>query len=210
MARLGVQDHAARRLAKLTAQQAALPASERLVNRTDWDKHIDLRVSVLVRQARKNSRDAFVTTMSSPSVAHFDDVQAAEALFQPGARPFTCAMLRQFLEASALCRGGTIVDDVQSTRSLRGLLLNLFGAAQAAGNPIERDVKKNTLLWVDGKLLRRGLTHRTAREKPVALPQNITSFLRHLFDSRFMCSLPTTRDPLLIVLFTCLSVDCAF
>ena len=204
----GVRDHAARRLAKLEAQQAALPESERLVNRKDWNKRVSKPVSVLVRQARKNSHDAFVTTMAARSVAAFDSVDAAEAMFQAGGKPFTCDLLRQFLEASALSRGGTLVDGVQSIRSLRGLILNLFGSAQASGNPVEREVKKNTLLWIDADMLPRGLTHRVARTKLTALPQDITSFLRRLFEPQFMCSLPTTRDPLLIALFICLMVDC--
>lgn len=103
----GVQDHSTRRAAKLAAQQAALPEAERIVNRTDWDKQVTKPVSVLVRDARKNSRKAFVDKMSSPSVAGFTDSQAAEAMFQTGGRPFTCSMIRQFLEASALSRSGT-------------------------------------------------------------------------------------------------------
>lgn len=209
MARRGVQDHAKRRLEKLAAQQATVPESERLINRTDFNKHVARPVSVLTRQSQKNSRLAFVTTMSSPSVGHFNDVQSAEGMFQIGGPQFTCDLLRQFLEASALSRGGTLLDDVQSTRSLRLLIMNLFGAAQASGNPVDKEVKKNTLLWIDGDLVPRGLAHRVARKKPVALPQDITAFIQRLFDPRFMCTLPTTRDPLLIVLFTCLMVDCA-
>lgn len=100
------------------------------------------------------------------------------------------------------------MDDVQSTRSLRSLVLNLFGAAEEAGNPVDRDVRKNTLLWIDGELLQRGLAHRISRKKPVATPQDITSFIRHLFTPQFMCTLPTTRDTLLIALFSCLMIDC--
>lgn len=204
----GVKDHAARRAAKLAAQQAPLPPEKRLLNDTNLDKHVSKPVSVLTRQARKNSRDAFIATMSDPNVGRFSDVQAAEAMFQVSGRPFTCNMLRLFLEASAISRGGTVLDDVQSTRSLRLLIANLFGAAEAAGNPVDVEVKKNTVLWIDGELLGRGLAHRIARKKPVVLPQDVTAFIMRLFDPQFMCSLPTTRDPLLIVLFTCLHIDC--
>ncbi|KAG6354360.1 hypothetical protein INS49_004377 [Diaporthe citri] len=201
-------DYAARRSAKLAAQQASLPPEERIVNRDDWEDAIQKRVSVLTRQARVNSRNAFVDTAIDPAVGICQTRDEAEAFFRPGGTRFTCKILRIFLEASALSRDGRI-DEVVAARTLRSLVANLFEAAKVAGNDIDRDVKNDTMLFIEGSLIPRGLAHTTARVKPTPIPRDITTFLKNLFDRRFMAPLPSTRDVLLIALFVCLSIDCS-
>lgn len=204
-------DHAANRAAKLAAHQAALPPEQRIVNRNEWDSAVVKRVCVLTREGRRNAKEAFITTISDPSIGICDTPEEADAYFQPGdtRRPFTTHLLRQFLEASAISRTGTIADDgTMSARSLTRLMINLYGAAKQAGNPVERDVQRDTLVWLEGPLLERGLTHKKTREKHTPLPQDITSFLQNLFNRNFLSTVQTTRDVLLIALFVCLQIDC--
>lgn len=198
----------AKRAAKLAAHQAALPEAERLVNRTDWDKHVDKTISVLVRQARTNSKNAFIDLATDPNVGICSTVDEANAYFQPGGKPFTGKILRMFMEAYAISRSGTI-EDIPSICTARGLILNLFGAAKAVGNSVERDIKTSTMMWLEHELPKRGLVHKNAREKPTPVPQDITTFLKYLFHRDFMSTLHTTRDVLLIALYVCLSIDCA-
>ncbi|KAF2225633.1 hypothetical protein BDZ85DRAFT_316789 [Elsinoe ampelina] len=204
----GAIDYGARRLAKLNAQQASLPASERIMNRTDWDKHISTTVGVLTRQAHENAKRAFIETATASAVMICTTNEEAENYFRPGGTPFTCKVLRIFIEASALSRSGTI-EEVPSRISLRRLLTYLFGAARKAGNPVQPAIRTNALLWVDNELIRRGLAHATPRAKPTAIPQDITTFLKKLFDVQYMTTLASTRDVLLIALFVCITVDCS-
>lgn len=199
---------AARKRAKLAAHQAALPPEQRIINRTDWDDVVEKKVSVLTRQGRKDAKRAFINFASDPAVGICNTPEEAEAYFRRGGKPFTNKMLRQFVEASALITEGRILD-VPAARSISKQVSYLFGAANSAGNPVERDIKKDTFLWINGPLLTKGLIHRTERDKQNALPQDITSFIRKLFDRRFMTTLPTTRDVLLVALFICLHVDCS-
>lgn len=113
------------------------------------------------------------------------------------------------MESAAICSQGFIIEDVPSARSCKAQVIYLFGAAMAAGNPVERAVQDNVLLWIDGPMVTKGLTHEIAREKPTPIPEDITAFLRNLFDPKFMVSLGSTRTVLLIALFVCLQVDCS-
>lgn len=205
-------DHAAKRAAKLAAHQAALPPEQRIIHRDDWDSAVVKRVCVLTREHRRHAKEAFITTISDPSVGICDTPEEAEAYFLQGkgAKPFTTYLLRQFLEASAVSRTGTIADDgTMSARSLTRLMINVYGAAKQAGNPVERDVQRDTLVWLEGPLLERGLAHKKEREKHTPLPQDITSFLESLFSREFLSTVQTTRDVLLIALFVCVQIDCS-
>lgn len=199
---------AARKAAKLAAQQASLPPEQRIINRNDWDQVVEKKVSVLSREARESARKSFLDFAPDPTVGICNTREEAEAYFKKGGTPFTNKVLRQFVEAAALSSTGLILD-APSVRSIQKLALYLFGAAKVAGNPVERNVKSDTMLWIEGPMITNGVTHNTARDKPSPLPQDITSFLRGLFDRRFMATLPTTRDALLIALFVCLQVDCS-
>lgn len=203
-----VVDYAARRAAKLAAHQMSLPPGERIINRDDWDQVIEKKVSFITRRRRADARAAFVETAIDPNVGICDTREEAQAFFQRGGRRFTCKILRMFLEASAISRTGRI-EDVLSVRTLRHLMVDLFQAAEVAGNEIERDIKNDTLLFIEGSLLPRNLAHTKMKDKPSPIPRDITTFMLNLFDRRFMSTLPTTRDVLLIALFVCLSIDCS-
>lgn len=201
--------YAARRAERLRAHQAALPPEQRLINRTDWDDVIERKVSVLTRQAREKVKQSFISTASDPNAGMSNTPEEAEkAYFRRGGKPFTNEVLRQFVKTIAVTRTCTNLD-VPSNRSLKKQVILLCSAARAAGNPVDRIVEKDTLLWMDGPLLAQGVVQPSAREKPTPMPQDIAFFLRGLFDRRFMATLPSTRDILLIALFVCLQVNCS-
>lgn len=202
------KEHAARRGAKLAAHQAALPEEQRIVNRDDWDVFLTKQISVMGRRDRELAKKSFITTAVDPLVGICDTLEEAEAYFRPDGTRFTNKVLRKYLEVTAISRSGNIQDNL-SLRSLRRIMVNLFGAAKGAGNPIERDLKELALLWMESSLLPRGLIHRNEREKRTPIPEDITTFLAHLFHPDFMATLPTTRDILLIALFVCLEIDCS-
>lgn len=201
-------EHAARRTAKLAAHQAGLPEEQKIVNRDDWDVFLTKQICVMGRKARERAKKSFIRTAVDPLVGICNTTEEAEAYFKPGGTRFTNEVLRKYLEVTAISRTGTIQDTLSLT-TLRKITTDLFGAAQGAGNPIERDLKELALLWMESSLLPRGLIHRVAREKQTPIPEDITTFLAHLFHPKFMATLPTTRDILLIVLFVCLEIDCS-
>lgn len=202
------KEHADRRTARLAAHQAGLSSEQRVVNRDDWDEFVTKQISVMGRKARERAKKAFITTAVDPLVGICDTPEEAEAYFRPGGTRFNNEVLRKYLEVTAISRRGNIRDTL-SLCSLRKIMTDLFGAAKGAGNPIEGDLKQLALHWMEGSLLPRGLIHKEAREKRTPIPEDITTFLAHLFHPDFMATLPTTRDILLIVLFVCLEIDCS-
>lgn len=199
--------HRRDRVAKFAAQQAALPAAEQVANRDDWDDFSARSVSVLYRHSQSNVKDAFIEFMTDPLTGVGHTRTEAEAYFEPGGTPFTTAIVRKFLEVSAISRTG-VLEDALSTRSILSLLTLLCAAAKYAGNPIDLNIRKDAQAWVEGSLVSRGLAHTRKNEKVTAMPQDVTSLLRKLFDRAFMSTLASTRDALLLALFICLQIDC--
>jgi hypothetical protein len=86
-------------------------------------------------------------------------------------------------------------------------LWGIFAAAKGAKNPIDRTVKHDSLLWVHSSLVSRGLAHTDERNKAIALPEDVSDFLRRFFDNDFCSSQLTTRDALTFALVVNLMIE---
>jgi hypothetical protein len=198
--------YTARRAEKLRATEAAKDPDDRLVNR-DWDEEVERKIGVYTRNQYKTGKALFLELASNPDVKIRDTTAQAAAFFTPQGPRFTCGILKRFIEACALTQRGTI-HEVPSVRSLQATLMSVFGAAKGSKNPVDRTVKHDSLLWVHSSLVRRGLAHTDQRVKAVALPQDVSHFLRYFFDPAFCSSQLTTRDALTFALIVCLMIDC--
>lgn len=155
----------------------------------------------------RTGKALFLELAINPDVNIRDTTEQAAAFFTDQGPRFTCGILKRFIEACALTQRGTI-HEVPSVRSLESTLMAVFGAAKSSKNPVDRTVKHHSLLWIQSSLVRRGLAHTDQRVKPVALPQDVSDFLRQLFDPAFCSSQLTTRDVLTFALMICLMIDC--
>lgn len=194
---------------KLAAHQAALSPEDRIINRTDWEDFTVKQVCLATERSQRHAKAAFIEVAPDPNVGICATSAEAEAFFTTGGIKFTSAVLRKFLEASAVSRSGYIEEERPSKRTIINLAMHLFGSAARSGNPIDREVQRNALLWVEGPLVTKGLVHNKSNVKLTPIPEDITTFLRHLFQPRFMVSLYSTRHILLIALFVCMMVDCS-
>lgn len=201
--------YANRRRERLEAHQNALPEEDRIVNRDDWDQEIGRRISVITARARENAKQKFLTLAIEPAVNICETPEQALMYFTRGGPPFTTSVLRKFAEAVAISSNSILVEGAMAARSCDSTLIYLWTAAKAAGNPVHRDVKEATLAYIHGPLITRGLIHTITREKVTPIPEDLTTFIRMMFDPRFAGTLFSTRELLLLVLFVCLQVDCS-
>lgn len=200
--------NAQKRAQKLAAQQAALPPEERIINRTDWDEHFSTQVAVSTHRSQQRVQELFVEVTTDPNVAICHTKEEAMAYFKPNGTPFTCEVLRKFVEAAAASKTGRIQETI-SRITIISELVSLIGVAKHSGNPMLREVKQMTFQYIDGPLLDKQLVHNETMEKQTPMPQDLSEFLRCLFQPQFMNSLQTTRETLLIALFTLLMIDCS-
>ncbi len=99
---------------------------------------------------------------------------------------------------------------VPTVRSIQSLLFALYSACKNSGNPIDRDVKRNLLMWIQSDLAVRGLACHNQRTKLVALPEDFSTFIRAFFDTGYLTATQyTTRNALNFVLCANMLLDCS-
>lgn len=104
-----------------------------------------------------------------PNVGICETRDQALAYFSSGGPPLTTAVLRKFAEALAISSRPVLKKDALSACSCAHTLLSLWAASKAAGKPVPRDVKEDTLSYVYGPLVTKGLIH-TVQEITDAAP----------------------------------------
>ena len=96
-----------------------------------------------------------------------------------------------------------------STWALVKKMSTLFGAAKFHGNPMERNVKSNIIIWIHTDLKHRGLVHDNRKHKSTPLPTDISAMLRRFFSVEYLvATMKTTRAALNFALSLGLMLDC--
>lgn len=159
--------------------------------------------------AHEKEKTRFIELIALPTVGICDSESDAERFFQPGGTPFTAQVLRKYIEARAIgsLGLGQVRKEMVSVRTLFIAMDNLAAAAKVAKNPFEPDVKEAAFFWNMGPLVKKGLAHIDTKHKATAMPEDLTTFIRKLFERDIAADMGTTRDLLLIALYVCLQVD---
>lgn len=200
--------HAQRRAKKLHDHEMSLPPDQRIVNRTDWDDEIEKRVSIVTLNAREDVKQRFVQLAADSNIGMCQNPEEALSYFSRGGPPFTTAFLRKVAHGIALSSSGHIKAKM-SARSLEKIFTRLWGLAKVVGNPVHRDAKEATVVYIYGPLIIQGVTHTTARSKMTPVPEDLTAFIKAMFTPRFATMLSSTREILLLALSVCLQIDCS-
>lgn len=87
--------------------------------------------------------------------------------------------------------------------------MTLFSVTKFHGNPVNKNVKRNILLWLYTDLKARGLIHDNRKPKVTPLLTDISFLLRSFFQVKFLVpSLTSTRAALNVALTLGLMLDC--
>ena len=104
----------------------------------------------------------------------------------------------------------TCLSLVPTVRTIQCILFALYAACKNSGNPIDRDVKRNLLIWVQSDLAVRGLACHNQRTKLVALPEDFSTLIRAFFGTEYLTATQyTTRNALNFVLCANMMLDCS-
>ncbi|KAK0119748.1 hypothetical protein ONS95_011183 [Cadophora gregata] len=198
----------AKRLEKLKRVEEAKPPEDRIVNR-DWDDEVQKKIGMLEAIRQRNAKRHFIELATSELVNICKTVEEAEAFFTKDGTKFTCKTLKMFTEAHALSSNGQITD-VPTVRTIQALLFALYSACKNSNNPVDRDVKRSTMMWVQSDLAVRGLACYNQRRKEVAMPEDFSAFIRAFFDTEYLTATQySTRNALNFVLCANMMLDCS-